>query len=129
MHYQRLTDDASIVVDENGESQLLSSSLDSDKKICHTRKIILSLLTIQIVLCLLVPMVEVRLLTKNKDDTPRQDLPSLGPILFSFVYYGCGLIVVYRIHYLGIAIVITCKWTFKIRNLIKKLKRDALGQV
>ncbi|CAF3444074.1 unnamed protein product [Rotaria socialis] len=183
MHYQRLTDDASIVVDENGESQLLSSSLDSDKKICYTRKIILSLLTIQIVLCLLLLVADVRLLIKNRDDNLRQGLLSLGPILFSFVYYGCGLIVVYRIHYLGIAIfgwagylqyvvlcgemflnvliiakhrsnskhtnisystgviitvislcqailmVITCKLTFKIFNLIKTFKRDALGQV
>ncbi len=49
MQYQRLTDDASIIVGENGESHLWSSSLDNDRNIRHIRKRILILLLIQLV--------------------------------------------------------------------------------
>jgi hypothetical protein len=49
MKYERLTDNTSIIVGENGESQLLSSSLDTNRHVCRIRKIILYLLWIQLV--------------------------------------------------------------------------------
>jgi hypothetical protein len=49
MQYARLTDDASIIIGETGESQLWSSSLDRNRKICQIRKTILILLIIQLV--------------------------------------------------------------------------------
>jgi hypothetical protein len=49
MQYQRLTDDASIIVGETGESHLWSSSLENDRNIRRLRKTILILLLIQLV--------------------------------------------------------------------------------
>lgn len=49
MQYERLTDTTSLIVTENGESQLVSSSLGTNRKICHTRKSILILLIVQLV--------------------------------------------------------------------------------
>jgi hypothetical protein len=49
MQYQRLTEDASIIVGETGESHLLSSSLNNNRNICRIRKSILILLFIQLV--------------------------------------------------------------------------------
>jgi hypothetical protein len=42
---------------------------------------------------------------KDKDDDHRQGIRSFAPIFLSFIYYGCGLAVVYRYHHLGIYIV------------------------
>jgi len=49
MKYQTLTDDTSILVGENGESQLWSSSLGTNRNVCRIRKLILILLFIQLV--------------------------------------------------------------------------------
>ncbi len=49
MQYQRLTDDTSIIVSETGESQLLSSTLGTNRNVCRTRKLILILLFISLV--------------------------------------------------------------------------------
>jgi hypothetical protein len=49
MQYQRLTDDTSIIVSENGGSQLMSSSLNTNRGIIRIRKIILILVSIQLV--------------------------------------------------------------------------------
>jgi hypothetical protein len=49
MRYQRLTDNTSIVVGETGESQLLSSSLDTNRDVCRIREVILILLFIALV--------------------------------------------------------------------------------
>jgi hypothetical protein len=49
MQYQRLTEDTSILVGENGESQLWSSSLVTNRNFSRIRKIILILLFIQLV--------------------------------------------------------------------------------
>ncbi|CAF3539264.1 unnamed protein product [Rotaria sp. Silwood1] len=102
MQYQRLTDNASIIVRETGESHLLSSSLYTNPKVCRWRKIILILLFIQLILCTILLMIDSRLLIKDKDDNYRQGIRSLGLIFLSIVYYGCGLTVVYRYHHLGI---------------------------
>ncbi|CAF3564140.1 unnamed protein product [Rotaria sp. Silwood1] len=100
MQYQRLTDNASIIVRETGESHLLSSSLDTNPKVCRWRKIILILLFIQLILCTILLMIDSRLLIKDKDDNYRQGIRSLGLIFLSIVYYGCGLIVFAWLGYL-----------------------------
>ena len=50
-------------------------------------------------------MIDGRLVITDNIDNHRQGIRSLGPILFSFVYYIYGLIVVYRYHHLGIYVV------------------------
>ncbi len=50
-------------------------------------------------------MIDTHLLIKGNSDDYRQGRRSLVPLLFSFVYYGYGLIVVYRYHHLGIYLV------------------------
>ena len=49
MRYERLSDDTSLIVGENGESQLVSSSFDTNRQVCSIRKILLYLLLIQLV--------------------------------------------------------------------------------
>ncbi len=49
MRYERLSDDTSLIVGENGESQLVSSSLDTNRQVCSIRKILVYLLLIQLV--------------------------------------------------------------------------------
>ena len=49
MQYQRLTDDTSLIVTETGESQLVSSSLNTNRNINRIRKSLLILLLIQLV--------------------------------------------------------------------------------
>ena len=49
MQYQRLTDEMSMIVGENGESRRWSSSMDNDRNILRVRKTVLILLLIQFV--------------------------------------------------------------------------------
>ncbi len=49
MQYQRLTDNTSIIIRENGESQLLSSTIGANQCFSRQRRMILILLSIQLV--------------------------------------------------------------------------------
>jgi hypothetical protein len=49
MQYQRVTDDASLIVTETGESHLFSSSLGTNRNFCRVRKSLLILVLIQLV--------------------------------------------------------------------------------
>ncbi|CAF0768140.1 unnamed protein product [Rotaria sordida] len=93
-----------MIIRENGESHLLSLSLDTNLKIYRLRNIICILLFIQLILCIILFMIDIRLLIKDKDDNYQHGIHSLGPIFLSIVYYGYGLIVVYQYHHLGIYI-------------------------
>ena len=49
MQYQSLTDETSLIVGENGESQLFTSSIQTNQFVSRLRKYLLILLLIQLV--------------------------------------------------------------------------------
>ncbi|CAF1060817.1 unnamed protein product [Adineta steineri] len=102
MQYQRLTDDSSLIITESGESHLLTSSLDTNNNFSRIRKYLLILLVIQLIVCVVLLIIDIRLVITGKDDNYRQAMRALGPIVFSFIYYGCGLTFIYRYNHVGI---------------------------
>ncbi|UJR36838.1 hypothetical protein I4U23_029551 [Adineta vaga] len=102
MRYQRLTEDSSMIITETGESQIVSSSLHTNRNICHVRKYLLTLLVYQWISTVILFIIAIHLLIEGRDSNYRQGLRLLVPAILSFIYYTCGLIVIYLIHHIGV---------------------------
>ncbi|CAF1595126.1 unnamed protein product [Adineta ricciae] len=102
MRYQRLSEDSSVIVTETGESQVVSSSLHSDRNVRQTRTLLLIFLVIQWISSIILFIIDSYLLAKDVDVNHRLGLRFLIPIALSFIYYTAGLVAVYLIHHLGI---------------------------